>query len=390
MVNIQHKKCFFGDCNTQPNFNYSGEKKALYCFLHKENNMIDVISKKCNFLNCKKRPTFNFEGEPKAIYCLLHKYPGMINIVSKHCKFSNCIKQPNYNFEGEPNAIYCLVHKYPGMINIVSKHCKFSNCIKQPSFNFEFEKKAIYCFLHKQQNMVDIKSKKCIFKNCKKILIFNFEGETQALYCGSHKEPNMINIKSKRCKTPFCETQVTKKYKGYCVFCFINMFPSEKVSRNYKTKEFSVVQYVKNKFPNLDWISDKRIQDGCSKKRPDMMVDLGYKVLIVEIDENQHIKYNSSCENKRIMEISQDVNHRPIVFIRFNPDEYIKNNEKISSCWGVNGNGICCVKKNKQKEWGERLNRLEDEISKIIKEGKEEMVSLEAPKMIDVINLFFN
>jgi hypothetical protein len=238
--------------------------------------------------------------------------------------------------------------------------------------------------------MVDIKSKKCIFKNCKKILIFNFEGETQALYCGSHKEPNMINIKSKRCKTPFCETQVTKKYKGYCVFCFINMFPSEKVSRNYKTKEFSVVQYVKNKFPNLDWISDKRIQDGCSKKRPDMMVDLGYKVLIVEIDENQHIKYNSSCENKRIMEISQDVNHRPIVFIRFNPDEYIKNNEKISSCWGVNGNGICCVKKNKQKEWGERLNRLEDEISKIIKEGKEEMVSLEAPKMIDVINLFFN
>ena len=32
-----------------------------------------------------------------------------------------------------------------------------------------------------------------------------------------------------------------------------------------------------------------------------------------------------SCENKRIMEISQDLGHRPIVFIRFNPDEYNKN-----------------------------------------------------------------
>jgi len=51
-------------------------------------------------------------------------------------------------------------------------------------------------------------------------------------------------------------------------------------------------------------------------------------------------------------------------------------------------------KKNKQKEWGERLKRLEDEISKIIIQGKEEVgrsqTSLEEPKMIEVINLFFN
>jgi hypothetical protein len=77
-----------------------------------------------------------------------------------------------------------------------------------------------------------------------------------------------------------------------------------------------------------------------------------------------------------------------IVFIRFNPDEYDRGEEgKISSCWRVNGNGICCVKKNKKKEWEEMLKRLEDEISKII---KEEMASKEAPKMIEVINLFFN
>ena len=180
-----------------------------------------------------------------------------------------------------------------------------------------------------------------------------------------------------------CGTLVGKKYKGYCVRCFMYMFPREKIARNYKTKEFNVVEYVKNKFPNLDWITDKRIQDGCSGKKPDMMIDLGYKVLIIEIDENKHSGY--SCENRRLMEISKDVNHRPVVFIRYNPDAYIKNNEKISSCWGDNGNGICCVKKNKQKEWGERLKRLEDEISKIIIEGKEE-----EPKMIEVIHLFFN
>ena len=60
----------------------------------------------------------------------------------------------------------------------------------------------------------------------------------------------------------------------------------------------------------------------CSKRRPDLFLDLGYQILIIEIDENQHLDYDCSCENKRIMELSQDVGHKPIVFIRFNPDEY--------------------------------------------------------------------
>jgi hypothetical protein len=354
--------------------------------------MIDVYnkSKRCTFENCKKRASYNIKGKNKAIYCLTHKDPIMINVISKTCNFSNCTKIPNYNFGGQPKADYCLTHKQPGMVDVNHKQCFFENCKIRPHFNYEAETRAIYCYIHKQVGMIDVINKRCSFNNCKTQPNYNFKGQKTPIYCGLHKHTNMVDVKHKTCKTHLCETRVTKKYKGYCVFCFIHIFPNEKVARNYKTKEFSVVEYLKNKFGNLDWITDKRIQDGCSKRRPDLMVDLGYKVLIVEIDENQHIEYNSSCEYRRIMEISQDVNHRPIVFIRFNPDEYIKNNEKISSCWGVNVNGICCVKKNKQKEWGERLNRLEDEISKIIKEGKEEMASLEAPKMIEVINLFFN
>ncbi len=37
------------------------------------------------------------------------------------------------------------------------------------------------------------------------------------------------------------------------------------------------------------------------------------------------------------MEISKDLNHQPIVFMRFNPDGYIdKNNNEIKSCWAIN------------------------------------------------------
>ena len=62
------------------------------------------------------------------------------------------------------------------------------------------------------------------------------------------------------------------------------------------------------------------------------MVDFGSHIIVIEIDENIHSNYNCICENKRLMEISKDLGHRPIVFIRFNPDSYIdKDGKKIKS-----------------------------------------------------------
>ena len=115
-------------------------------------------------------------------------------------------------------------------------------------------------------------------------------------------------------------------------------------------------------FQNFTWYSDKKITDGCSRRRPDLLADFGDFVIIVEIDENQHTTYDNSCENKRIMELSQDVGHRPIVFIRFNPDDYNIDNKKITSCWGINKSGICVIKKSKINEWNCRLIKLEEQI----------------------------
>jgi hypothetical protein len=166
------------------------------------------------------------------------------------------------------------------------------------------------------------------------------------------------------CKSEWCETAVTQKYDGYCLHCFIHLFPDKPNVRNYKTKEKAVTEYVLEQFPldKYSWISDKRIQDGCSRKRPDLFLDLGYQIIIVEVDENQHESYDCSCENKRLMELSQDVNHRPIIFIRFNPDEYIDNDKKVTSCWGINKLGVCAVKKTKIKEWASRLDILKSQI----------------------------
>jgi hypothetical protein len=145
-------------------------------------------------------------------------------------------------------------------------------------------------------------------------------------------------------------------YKEISSFELAVCCPDIKVSRNYKTKEKTVTDFFLEQFPNFTWIQDKRVQDGYSKRRPDLLLDLGYQVIIIEIDENEHKAYDCSRENKRIMELSQYLNHRPIVMHRFNPDGYIDNTgKKIISPWSALESEILTVKRTGAKEWQKKI-----------------------------------
>jgi hypothetical protein len=346
--------------------------------------MINVKSKPCLHNGCKVIPYFNFKGERQGLYCKEHKKDGMINVKSKPCLHNGCKVRPTFNFEWGKHPLYCQQHKKDGMIDVKNKTCLHNNCKIRPNFNFEGKKTPLYCKEHKKDGMIDVKNKTCLHNNCKIQPNFNFEGETLGLYCQQHKKDGMIDVKNKHCKSPLCDTQITNKYKGYCVNCFIHLFPNEPVSRNYKTKEIYVRDYILDKFKNFTWVCDKKVENGCSGRRPDLLLDLGYQVIVVEVDENQHLDYDSSCENKRLMEISQDLNHRPLIFIRFNPDDYTKGDKKITSCWGINGKGICVVKKSKKVEWENRLKSLSQEIEY----WSDPMNKID--KTIEVIQLFYD
>jgi hypothetical protein len=378
------KTCIHENCKTIPYYNIPGVKNGLYCATHKLEGMEDVGSITCIYENCKTQPRFNSPGEKKGIYCGTHKLDGMVNVVNKTCIYENCKTRPSYNKPGEKKGIYCVTHKLDGMVNVVSKTCIYENCTAIANCNKPGEKKGIYCGTHKLDGMVDVKNKKCIYEKCETLPAYNKPGEKYGTYCVTHKLDGMVNVVNKTCKSEWCDTAVKKKYEGYCLFCYMHIYPDKPVTRNYRTKEYATVEYIKSKFANVDWIADKSVSDGCSKRRPDLLLDLGYQVLVIEIDENQHIDYDSSCENKRIMLLSQDLGHRPIVFIRFNPDGYFKNGEKITSCWGLNGNGICTVKKSKQSEWNERLSELEKSVKYWT--NPEHVTNME----IETIHLFYD
>jgi hypothetical protein len=361
-----------------------GEIKALYCSEHKLDGMIDVKHKTCLHNGCNTLPTYNIQGEKKALYCFQHKLEGMVDIKHKTCIHEGCIVRSIYSIESETKALYCYEHKTDGMVDVLNPKCIFSHCKKRPYFNMEGETKRLYCSQHKLEGMIDVISKTCIHETCKTLPTYNIRGQKKALYCSEHKTENMVDVKHKSCKTYLCSTRVNEKYDGYCLFCYIHLFPDKPVLNNYKTKEFAVVEFIKNKFPDLSWIADKKIDGGCSKRRPDLLLDLGYQIVIIEVDENQHIDYDCSCENKRIMELSQDLGHRPIIFIRFNPDDYKEDGKNITSCWGQNKKGICVVKKTKNNEWSERLNILEQHINYWINPSNK------TNKTIEIIQLYYD
>ena len=51
-------------------------------------------------------------------------------------------------------------------------------------------------------------------------------------------------IKNKSCLSEWCYTIPSNKYSGYCLRCYIHLFPDNPVSRNYKTKEIAVVEFI--------------------------------------------------------------------------------------------------------------------------------------------------
>jgi hypothetical protein len=203
-------------------------------------------------------------------------------------------------------------------------------------------------------------------------------------FCARHRTDDMLCLPHRRCKTYLCDIQRSPKFDGHCMRCFSYLFP-EKYSegrRNYKNKEICVADFVKDSFPEQDWICDKTVDWGCSRKRPDLLLNLGSHVLIVEVDEYQHSTYDNLCEQRRIMTLYQDVAHAPTVFIRFNPDGYMDAGLQRYSCWGPNNYGIMVVKHSYETEWAARLERLRATIAA--------HMALVPERAITQVHLFFD
>ncbi len=376
MLDILNKKCLQDGCSIQPNFGFLNDKSATYCSTHgKLLGMIDIITKRCMHDGCPNVPSFGHLDDKRATYCSIHADKNMVDITHKRCLQDGCdIKNPTFGFPDDKSPTYCSPHgQLLGMVDIISKRCLEDGCDTGVSFGFPNDKTPTYCGLHgKPLGMINISSKKCLQDGCNKQPHFGFPDDKMPTYCGVHGQLlGMIDIGHKKCET-CSSTRMNQNYKPNCARCNFYLNPDDPRIRNYKTKEQAYMNALLEKFPQFKL--DKIIDGGCSRRRPDGFLDLLTHVIIIEIDENEHKSYDDTCNNRRTMELSQDVGHRPIVFIRLNPDSYKLNDTHMKGSFSLTKTGELKIVK---KEFNKRLNSLIESVKKHMSAEPDKTISVE-------------
>jgi hypothetical protein len=359
-------KCQYDNCFNSAKYGLSYEN-AIYCKNHKLENY-KLVSQFCKIKGCNKLPNFNYEDSKGRLYCFNHKLDGMISKDNRVCKHENCKLRPNFNYENESKPIYCVNHKLDGMISKDNRVCKHEKCKLRPNFNYENESNPIYCFNHKLEGMISKTNQKCEYEGCNIRPSFNFENNVGVRFCFSHKLEGMISKDSRKCKSNLCfGTRGNENYNGYCTHCFQNLFPEDPLNLQIrkKSKELIVRNYLFEKF--VGFIHDKPLWTGncdCThRRRIDFRKLIGNTILCIEVDENQHSRYNKNDEEIRYDDLYM-LHSGKFIFIRFNPDKFKYNgktcNPKINSRLSILNDEI-------NKQFNRIENELNEELVEIIK-----------------------
>src|SRR6478609_8201241 len=343
MVDVVHPKCEHPTCIIQPSFGFSGGC-VRFCTTHKLDGMIDLKSKSCEFPGCLIKPIFGYELG-KKIYCAKHREPTMVDVVNKRCEQPNCNIGASFGFEGG-NRIFCSRHAKPDMLCLMNNFCEFKDCYTRRSYGFR-NGPARFCKKHKETGMEDVTTKTCVVENCDYRPFYGFPGKTShclkhktagmiiyptkrcveigcsnpAIYgvmihehCLIHKTPDEVNIMERKCKT--CDFLAILDQNGNCETCDPLLFKRVRLQ-----KQNMVVDFLLQNGIDLKQI-DRMIDKGeCGKERPDIVIDCGTHILIIEVDEYQHSNRPCECEQTRMVNVSQS-NGMKTVFLRINPDKY--------------------------------------------------------------------
>ncbi len=351
MFDVISKRCAHSNCQKQPAFGLE-PKKPTHCKTHASEGMFDVISKRCAHPDCQKIPSFGLEIK-KPTHCKEHAGEGMFDVISKRCAHSNCQTRPKFGLELK-KATHCKEHAGEGMFDVINKRCSHPDCQSRPAFGLKL-KKATHCKEHAGKGMFDVISKRCAHPDCQKIPSFGLELK-KATHCKTHASEGMFDVSHKRCIT--CDsTTMNRKYKPNCARCHFYLHPDDPRIRNYKVKEHAFMLALQKSHPEM--VLDQTVSGGCSKRRPDGLLDCLTHSIIVEIDEDQHVGYESMCDNRRTMELFSDLGRRPIIFIRLNPDKYSLDGKTTKGCFQLSKNGDLQLRKT---EFAHRFEALQESV----------------------------
>ena len=334
----------------------------MRCKDHALPGQIDVVHKRCNFDGgCTKHPTFGLIGglQKDAVRCKDHALPGQIDLQHKRCSFEGgCTKVPSFGLVGgsAKDAVRCKDHALPGHIDIVHKRCNFNGeggCTVQATYGTIHERQ-LHCAKHRLPNEWLVTA--CVL--CKRPATYSSTNALPAQRCDVHRLVGDVELGVATCIS--CHTDDILLQTGKCLRCSTYTPHYKELAVRGFIEILEQKQRIAPIAPNqtrITWkieSTDKQVRGGggCVTTRPDILLDYTYFKVIVEVDEHQHNDRPESCERTRMQGLFQEFGGFPLLFIRYNPDEY-----------KIKGKTVATPRSKRLGELEELLNRLRNTTS---------------------------
>ncbi len=307
-----------------------------------------VYCLKCKSSGKKKHAKFGPEGG-KPTRCSEHgRELGYINVANKKCEDPKCGKEATYGPEGGNIRTHCSIHgKTLGLVDVTSKKSEHAGCKAHASYGDPATKKRTHCDDHKSGEMIDVVSKKCEHVGCKTQPKFGDPETKIATHCADHKLDTMINVVNSRCAE--CSRVQVRRKGDLCATCDVEVNGATRIIHVKERDMIAALQCILELGKSIYGIEikyDESIGKAYGSYRPDIHINCGTFIIVIECDEFQHkpryitvkrtttgadgveiltterrevTKYGKSDEVKRMIGI-QSSRALPCHVIRLNPD----------------------------------------------------------------------
>ena len=208
------------------------------------------------------------------------------------------------------------------------------------------------CKSHKEEGMIIRPRGKCSIKKCNEVATY---GVHKPIHCEFHKNSNDENLVERRCTK--CES-IDIIIDGLCVnFCGLTEKHKE-LKKHQKIKEKRVLKILEEKFmkPTEYNVRVDRDCGGVNSEEKEIGFDFGDFIVFVEVDENRHRYYCELGEINRMKNIYMNEGGIPIIFIRYNPDNFKDDKNKTKRLSQSKREEILIKWLNKYKNEGLKYN----------------------------------
>ena len=283
-----------------------------------------------------KKTCANYGGKGETpTCCAMHgKARGFLDVVHPRCGHDGCDKQATCGTNGE-QPTHCGKHKSGEMINLVSTRCKHVGCDEFATYGAKGSKQT-HCRKHKLPKMIYLAGTRCKHVGCNEHAVYGIKGGKRVL-CHAHKTNKMVDVVHQLCTS--CDTTCARQKDKLCSAC--RQVQQNGASRKLLRIERRIIDMLIFHGTIIDderTKLNKSIGAECGGYRPDIYIDCGTFILVIEIDEHQHRpryisrivngvvtpmvvgSYSTECENVRMMSIVSK-EQMPVYFIRINPDK---------------------------------------------------------------------